>query len=583
MALPPTSDSTAEVSQLRFRNSEGDVISVPAEWTPAFIEVTAVPEDDWTEVRLWCQDQPLEIMLRRFKSESQKVCIVAEWPRSGPGHYRLRCRVPGVTQEHSQVVTVTPSKIDSNSFATLLNDLESRLPTSIAVSLQRFGAFAGMRFLPPSESTIQMEFLRLKRAVMGTKGQQSTEEHPGLVEVLHELALDPHQVLRPVALWVPAERARRPQAVHLVQALARGGNLDEQGSPVRILDTRVEHTFDVYENRLVKAFVEEVRWRLQRLTLRLQYESDESLRAQANELQKAMAQAVRAAGFLDEVTLPSYLPDRLTMVLLKRVPYRAALEGYLELHRSMSVHLKEPALESPLENLPHLYQVWGTLQVLDALLKVAVEQGYSLLQQRFLQRGTEGFFVKLLPDGQPILTLKHSNGSTVKLIPERAYGISGSARSISFLQKPDIAVEVQRPGSAPQLYLFDPKYKLDSEFLTVRSALKESGGSETISELLEDADDGSTEVEEETPPSGVSNGRPKKVDIDKMHTYRDAIRGDEESRVVEYATILYPGPYRRYTPGLEALRAYPGQNEILQERLQVVLRHALEESCSPVI
>src|SRR4028119_364367 len=204
---PPTSDPTMEGPQLRFRNAEGKVISVPTEWAPGFIEVTGVPENDWAEVRLWYQDQPIPITLCRLGSEPQKVCMVAEWPRSGPGHYRLRCRVPGVAQEHSQAVTVTPSKIDNSSFERLLDDLESRLPASIAVSLQRLGAFAGVRFLPPSESTLQMEFLRLKRAVMGTQGQHFGEGRPGLVAVLHQLALDPYQILKPVTLWVPAERA----------------------------------------------------------------------------------------------------------------------------------------------------------------------------------------------------------------------------------------------------------------------------------------------------------------------------------------------------------------------------------------
>ena len=60
----------------------------------------------------------------------------------------------------------------------------------------------------------------------------------------------------------------------------------------------------------------------------------------------------------------------------------------------------------------------------------------------------------------------------------------------------------------PRLFVFDPKYKLDSEGHDEESL----------------------------------TGRPHKTDIDKMHAYRDAIRGEGGKRVIEYAAILYPGP-----------------------------------------
>jgi hypothetical protein len=38
------------------------------------------------------------------------------------------------------------------------------------------------------------------------------------------------------------------------------------------------------------------------------------------------------------------------------------------------------------------------------------------------------------------------------------------------------------------------------------------------------------------------DGKPKKIDIDTMHAYRDAIRTLTEQRVVSYAAILYRDP-----------------------------------------
>jgi predicted component of viral defense system (DUF524 family) len=346
--------------------------------------------------------------------------------------------------------------------------------------------------------------------------------------------------------WVARERARRPHPARLAQALAHGHNLDADRRPARVLDTRVEHTADIYENRLVNAFCHQVNQRLRRL-LRVAESPHRTgttaLVADTTSLLDRLGRARRQASFLDQVSLPAHLPTRLTMVLLNRPPYRAALEGFLELHRSAAVRLEEPALEAPLENLPQLYQVWGTLEVLLALLDVAAGLGYQVRAQHLIGRDAGGVYVRILPDGEPALMLVHPEHQTVvKLIPERSYGRRGPLRSISFQQRPDIAVEVQTPGDAPRVYLFDPKYKLDSELL--------------------DAE--------------YSDGQPKKVDIDKMHAYRDAIRDPAGRRMVQYAAVLYPGPPVRYDPGIEALPAYPGAGPLLAQCLREVLAVALD-------
>ena len=72
-----------------------------------------------------------------------------------------------------------------------------------------------------------------------------------------------------------------------------------------------------------------------------------------------------------------------------------------------------------------------------------------------------------------------------------------------------------------------------------------------------------------------ADGKPKKTDIDKMHAYRDAIRGEDGIRVVRYAAILYPGPEVSYSEGLEALRAYPGAEQDLERRIRSLLQCAL--------
>jgi predicted component of viral defense system (DUF524 family) len=130
----------------------------------------------------------------------------------------------------------------------------------------------------------------------------------------------------------------------------------------------------------------------------------------------------------------------------------------------------------------------------------------------------------------------------IRLFPERTYTkSSGPLSSVSFSQRPDVTIEVQPAQGPSRLYLFDSKYKLDGEL-----------------------------AEEES-----TDGKPKKVDIDKMHAYRDAIRGEGAERVVRYATVLYPGPGMRYGEGLKAVRAYPGFEGDVEKQVEGLLREAL--------
>jgi predicted component of viral defense system (DUF524 family) len=110
-------------------------------------------------------------------------------------------------------------------------------------------------------------------------------------------------------------------------------------------------------------------------------------------------------------------------------------------------------------------------------------------------------------------------------------------------------IEVAAVDRPPVLLLFDPKYKLESDEQTQTA-----------------------ETEEDVQ---VPAGQPKKIDIDKMHAYRDAIRTQSDERVVEYAAILYPGPEVLYPLGIEALTADPLRPELLRQRLRTVIAGAL--------
>lgn len=522
-------ESPRSSEPLAFWSLSGDPLPAPREWESALVEVNT-PVPLWESAQLWCNGTPLPLGVQRVGGRAR---VVAAWPLSGPGNYALRFAESQRAAPTETVVSVLPRKIGRAGFEALLADLEARLPVSIALGFQRCGARLGVATVEPHAGTYVEAFQRLHTAVRGG------DTVPGLIVLLPRIARAPHATLRSDGHWVRRESARRPDPTRLMHALARPGNLAPERQPRHIVDTQVTASVDTPENRLVLAYCDNVRARLRRLA---RIAPDPAMRQACEALSDQLEDARRRAPFLREVAQPAFLPQQPSLTLLHRPEYRAILQGYLSLHRSIGVRLDDDALEAPLENLPSLYQTWGTLEIVDALLRAGAAAGFSVESQQLLHRDADGEFVRVLRDGLPALRLRHpESGVLVTLTPERRFGVrrTGGFYSASFEQRPDVVIEVQPPDAPPRLYLFDPKYRLDAE------------------------DD--------------ATGRPKKADIDKMHAYRDAIRdttGDDATRPVRLAAILYPGPRTRFGPGIAALEALPGSDS-LPEQLQPILRAAL--------
>ncbi|MBN4002228.1 nuclease domain-containing protein [Nostoc sp. LPT] len=228
-----------------------------------------------------------------------------------------------------------------------------------------------------------------------------------------------------------------------------------------------------------------------------------------------------------------------TFELLEKFKNNSSKDFYLTHEKEFKEYLEQP--------LQKIYKyVAAQLEgerVIVILLEVAEQTGYNLEEQCLVGKDKTGIFVRVFPNGKPVIMLTHPQHKTIiKLIPERTYSTSGKLYSSSFIQRPDIALEVQLPDGSHLVYIFDPKYKFESDEA-------ENIGRES---------------------------KPKKQDIDKMHTYCNAIRDNEGQQVVNYAAILYPGSYISYQDGqIEALPAYPGVEAELRTHLHRILSKAL--------
>jgi predicted component of viral defense system (DUF524 family) len=521
------------ISRLRFLDESGQELDAPLEWARGLVEIECAPAD-WEQVVLRRNEVAMPVLVRELEG---RVRVLAEWPLSGAGTFELALEFRDGSWSERRACVVAPRKLSALAVEQMVDDLQQRLPASIAIALQRAGALSGINIVPPRETTLAEELHRLTRAIDGTSARA------GLVAVLHLLSEHPYQVLRAFEQWTNREQARRVDPSRLAQAFSRAGNLDRDRLPILVPERPVTHSVDTYENRLVKAFHSQVNVRLRHLLIVLKRRESWSLAEEAGLLLARLGTARRAAAFLDDVTELSEPPGRVTMVLLKRPEYRAAFEGFLEFRRRALVRLSQPATDVPLENLPFLYQTWGVLEVIAVLLELGADLGYRIRRERLSSRRAGELWIQLLRDGQPAVILTHPElGRVISLIPQRTYSPGAKGlNSISFAQKPDVALEISEPGQT-HVYLFDPKYKLDSE-----------------------------EIAGEDPQA-----RPKKIDIDAMHAYRDAIRGPGAEHVVRYAAILYPGPTNTYTSGLEALRAHPQDPQGLEASIRDALHPALK-------
>lgn len=526
----------------RFFSLTGVEAPGPREWEPMLVAVPLSPQR-WESAALRVNGAMVALQLRRLGGAT---VVVAEWPRSGPGHYQLELRA------HSGVrvtnLRVHPAKLSEGELGQLLTELETELPYAIAIALQGAGGLTGLTLTEHRPTTLAEELARLRRVVDGIGGR------PGLADLLRDISRDPYVRLRSHEHWVPRERSRRPAVSALVQALTRAGNLTAERSLLRVADMRVEHTVDTYENRIVATLVRQVRLRLRRLGVIARATGKSLLAAEADQFGDRMARSERQAPFLRDVGELRSAPDRATMVLLRRPEYRAALDLYLAFQRGLSVNLESPLFDSPLEQLPALYQLWATLHVIRAFVEAAGEAGYRVVEERLIGFDAGGVFLRPLPDGRPAVMLRHPAGASAALIPERRYlpRTDGARRvhSISYEQRPDVAIEVLSPGGHLEIIVLDPKYKLDGEL---------------------------------GEPDSIASGRPTKFDIDRMHAYRDAIRDRSGLRVVQFAGILYPGPSVALDPGLAALRARPDESQSLRASIAQAVARVLLNATSTVV
>jgi len=407
-------------------------------------------------------------------------------------------------------IVVSPShhKLTQAQFAAMVEDITqealiafSLSPATRNVALQQRWERLGLSQL----EYLNQRLLSLKRAIeaIARRPLRRLDEEEMTVALASAPVVDARSVIK---LVQRLEDAPRPQAAHLpagtrrLQASLRGA------LPADVATRRRSVSYDVYENRLVKHFLERL-YRVLRRTRRelataatdgnLDPEIQNLARRRAAELgqHQKILYTLRALDFLSDVeALRTFKP--VTQALRKDPLYARFYTLYRQFERAVSPFDGDP-FQLSLEKTWQLYEYWCFFQVIAALRQVC-KRSLAFDAQDMLRIHRDRVSLAM-----PQASVKINAQVSVHF--QKSYSYYGWSAlyepsrvgTYSHEMRPDISIEVRDSlGKLVEIVVLDPKYRVAAS---------------SINEALSD-----------------------------LHCYKDAIVDYDRTRLVRLALILCP-------------------------------------------
>ncbi len=260
---------------------------------------------------------------------------------------------------------------------------------------------------------------------------------------------------------------------------------------------RTAPTFNVFENQLLKRFLTliticskfvEKRFEQEECKEDCDHEKIEQYIRDCREFHKK-AQFMKRYSFLDNVTE--------TDKIAYHTPVLQREANYMRFHDIFKDFIKMPFfdfsehLTLPILDLPVLYEYWSVIQIIDILRNI---EGWKK-DQNFIEKNEFGYLIKL-GTGVPLIKLSNED-KCIYLFYQKTYKTYAGRNLI-----PDITLEMHMNEKRSKILVLDPKYRSD----------------------LRSGD-----------PNDPENA------INKMHVYKEAIRGEDGEYIIEAAYAIYLG------------------------------------------
>lgn len=291
--------------------------------------------------------------------------------------------------------------------------------------------------------------------------------------------------------------------------------------PDTVIVYRTAPTFNVYENQLLKRFLTLITICAKLVETRFEQEKFKELeKNDIEEIDKCIqkckefhrkAQYMKRYSFLDDVQETDNIAYH-TPVLQREVNYMRFHDIFKKFVRIPFFDFSE-ILNLPILDIPALYEYWAVIQIVDILNNL---HGWDK-KLPIKQENEFGYLFRLTSNNSLIELF---NGEkNVSLFYQKTYDTYVAGRNL----RPDITLEMYINGKLSRILVLDPKY---------RSNL------------------------------GAKDSNDPESAINKMHVYKDAIRGNDFSVEAAYAIYLDKNDPNNYDEiGIGGIRLFPNEND----------------------
>lgn len=280
-----------------------------------------------------------------------------------------------------------------------------------------------------------------------------------------------------------------------IDGLLSDSIIDQIGNriPAKINTNYFDDEIDTVENQFIKYVLEFIVQLLEKYKSLI---SNSNLNILELEIEECLNRCYNIISnpIFNLISRLKYFPSKSNALQVK-YPYRDIFYIYMMLFYEVEIQdtTIENSMTVPLKDLPKLYEYWCLLSIIELLNK---EFGNSdLVINEFVKYNSQNLCYVICPTRNG-MTYNLNNGKKLVLYYQKSYSVNNiiyEGRSYSHNLDPDISLELFIEDKLVAIIHFDSKYKLES--LTTF----------------------------------------KNEDIDKMHTYKDAILGTIG------AYVLYPG------------------------------------------
>jgi len=452
--------------------------------------------------------------------------------RIKPGIYELNFQnFVGWSRVGGRLFKIISPKITPEMFDAMLEQINEECASlPFAFNTPSFLPFE--RIAPGGEAVLYHAFMYLRHVLL--------RADPSLESMVERIIAYPHRVMAQVQERRELHRARRirPAAVNQLAGRPRdlmpvrsAPHLAQYEIAQRLKDTAGERFFPTHmqcvlkeltldnpENRFVKYFIsvcldiaDLFRRRFEGMVdagSALDYDLVGDSRRMVEMLRRLLSRR-----FFTEIGEMRYLPYN-SQTLQKRAGYRELFDCFNRMNLGSAYPVAADDLVKIIENkdIATLYEYWTYFACLRCLREVLGEPVSAHVASTEMEaRLAHGMCVRF------------TNGAALFYNKTYRYGRDDGSYSLPY--RPDISLETPR-GT----YIFDAKFKVEDIYVQLGDEVL-AGNDEEVAQ----AEKGFLENDKEKSSQFFKYG-----DINKMHCYRDAIRG------VKAAFILYPGSRFRF-------------------------------------